>query len=157
MMKHSTCTASIRRASSCRAGCADRSGDPVTTAGSTIRQVTAPVVRRIFALNVQERLGTTAIAKQLRSEDAPGPTAGWGHPAVLRILTNPTYLGRVRWRDQVFDAAHEPSIDPATFDGAQAILAKRGDDVPRRRGNPSDFLLSGLVRCANTAARRTSG
>jgi site-specific DNA recombinase len=47
-------------------------------------QVTAPVVRRIFALYVQDRLGTTAIAKQLRAEGAPGPTAGWGHPAVHR-------------------------------------------------------------------------
>jgi site-specific DNA recombinase len=63
------------------------------------------------------------------------------------ILTNPTYTGKIRWRDKTFDAQHEPLIDELTFARAQAILRERGDDVSRRRGNASDFLLSGLVRC----------
>jgi site-specific DNA recombinase len=109
--------------------------------------VAAPVIRRIFVLYIGERLGTIAIANRLRAEQAPAPSAGWGHPAVHRALTNPTYLGRIRWRDQEFESTHEPLIDRATFDQAQALLAERGDDVSRRRGNPSDFLLSGVIRC----------
>jgi site-specific DNA recombinase len=111
--------------------------------------VSAPVVRRVSHLYVHERLGTIAIAKQLRAEHAPAPTAGWGHPAVHRILTNPTYLGRVRWREQVFDSTHEPLIDQDTFDQAQAILAERSSEASQRRGNASDFLLSGLLRCGH--------
>jgi site-specific DNA recombinase len=111
--------------------------------------VTAPVVRRIFSLYTRDRLGTVAVAQQLRAEGAPAPSAGWGHPAVHRVLTNPTYLGRIRWRDQIFDASHEPLIDQELFDQAQAILSERGEDASRRRGNPSDFLLSGLVRCGS--------
>jgi hypothetical protein len=42
----------------------------------------------IYRLYTQDRLGTIAIAHQLRAEHAP--TAGWGHPAVHRVLTNPT-------------------------------------------------------------------
>jgi site-specific DNA recombinase len=34
-----------------------------------------------------------------------------------------------------------------TFEKAQEILRRRGEDASLRRGNPSDFLLSGLVRC----------
>jgi site-specific DNA recombinase len=109
--------------------------------------VTASVVRRIFRLYGEDRLGTIAIAHQLRAEHAPAPSAGWGHPAVHRVLTNPTYLGRIRWRDQDFESTHEPLIDQDTFDHAQAILAERGEDASRRRGNRSDFLLSGVVRC----------
>ncbi len=82
-------------------------------------------------------------------EHAPAPSAGWGHPAVHRVLTNPTYLGRIRWRDQDFLSTHEPLIDQRTFDQAQAILTERGEDASRRRGNRSDFLLSGVIRCGH--------
>jgi site-specific DNA recombinase len=109
--------------------------------------VKAPVVQRIFTLYTRERLGTIAIADQLRKDRAPAPSAGWGHPAVHFILTNPTYTGKIRWRDKTFDAQHQPIVDELTFGRAQAILRERGDDVSRRRGNASDFLLSGLVRC----------
>jgi site-specific DNA recombinase len=111
--------------------------------------ITAPIVRRIFTLYTHDRLGTIAIAHQLRAEHAPAPSAGWGHPAVHRTLTNPTYLGRIRWRDQDFASEHEPLIDQTTFDQAQAILAERSEDASRRRGNRSNFLLSGVIRCGH--------
>jgi site-specific DNA recombinase len=111
--------------------------------------VAAPTVRRIYHLYIEDRLGTIAIAHQLRAEHAPAPSAGWGHPAVHRVLTNPTYLGRIRWRDQDFLSTHEPLIDQSTFEQAQAILTERGNDASRRRGNRSDFLLSGVVRCGH--------
>jgi site-specific DNA recombinase len=111
--------------------------------------ITAPIVRRIYKLYTEDRLGTIAIAHQLRAEHAPAPTAGWGHPAVHRVLTNPTYLGRIRWRNQDFASEHEPLIDPDTFQQAQTILAERGTDASRRRGNRSDFLLSGVIRCGH--------
>jgi site-specific DNA recombinase len=109
--------------------------------------VKAPVVCRIFDLYTRKRLGTIAIANQLREESAPAPAAGWGHPAVHWIISNPTYTGRIRWRDRVFDGVHEPLVDELTFKRAQAILRERGEDISRRRGNASDFLLSGVVRC----------
>ncbi len=111
--------------------------------------ITAPVVRRIYRLYTEDRLGTIAIAHQLRTDRAPAPSAGWGHPAVHRVLTNPTYLGRIRWRDQDFESTHEPLIDQSVFEQAQAILAERGSDATRRRGNRSDFLLSGVIRCGH--------
>jgi Recombinase zinc beta ribbon domain len=37
-------------------------------------------------------------------------------------------------------------IDEFTFAKAQAILAERGEHA-KRRGNASDFILSGLLRC----------
>jgi site-specific DNA recombinase len=108
--------------------------------------VKAPVVRRVFDLYARERLGTRTIAQRLREEGAPAPSAGWGHPAVHWIITNPTYVGKIRWRDKVFDGVHEPLVDEFTFAKAQAILQERGEHA-KRRGNASDFLLSGLLRC----------
>jgi site-specific DNA recombinase len=108
--------------------------------------VKAPVVRRVFDLYARKRLGTPAIAQQLRDEGAPAPSAGWGHPAVHWIVTNPTYVGKIRWRDKVFDGVHEPLVDEFTFAKAQAIMRERGEHA-KRRGNASDFILSGLLRC----------
>jgi site-specific DNA recombinase len=108
--------------------------------------VKAPVVRRIFDIYTRRRLGTRTIAGLLRDEGAPAPSAGWGRPAVHWIVTNPTYIGRVRWRDRTFQGVHEPLVDEDIFERAQAILAERSDHA-KRRSNASDFLLSGLLRC----------
>jgi site-specific DNA recombinase len=108
--------------------------------------VKAPVVQRVFDLYARKRLGTRTIAQKLAEEGAPAPSAGWGHPAVHRIISNPTYAGKIRWHDRVFDGVHEPLVDEFTFAKAQAILRERGEHA-KRRGNASDFLLSGLLRC----------
>ena len=108
--------------------------------------VKAPVVRRVFDLYVRQRLGTRTIAQQLRDACAPAPSAGWGHPGVHWIISNPTYVGKIRWRDKIFDGIHEPLVDEFIFAKAQAIREERADHA-RRRGNTSDFILSGLLRC----------
>jgi hypothetical protein len=50
------------------------------------------------------------------------------------IISNPTYVGKIRWRDKVFDGVHEPLVDEFTFAKAQATLAERGEHA-KRRGN----------------------
>jgi hypothetical protein len=92
----------------------DRRGEPAHLAPLSTRAAESvlqgPVVRRIFDLYARKRLGTIAIANLLRDESAPAPAAGWGHPAVHWMISNPTYAGRIRWRDRLFDGAHEPLI-----------------------------------------------
>jgi site-specific DNA recombinase len=107
----------------------------------------APIVQRVFQLYVRERLGTVAIARRLAAEQALAPPRGWQPAVVQWLLTNEAYLGRVHWRGQSYPGLHEPLVDEHTFTRVQALLAERGEDVARRRGNASDFLLSGVVRC----------
>jgi site-specific DNA recombinase len=111
--------------------------------------VQAPVVRRVFDLYVRERLGTVSVARRLSDEQAPAPPRGWQPAAVQWLLSNEAYLGRVHWRGQSYAGLHEPIVDEETFARAQALLAERGEDVARRRGNASDFLLSGVLRCGH--------
>jgi site-specific DNA recombinase len=110
--------------------------------------VKAPVVRRIFHLYAEGKLGTTAIARALDTEGAPPPRKqGWSPNALQLILANPAYRGLVRWNGETHPGLHDPLVDAETFEAAQEILRRRGEDASLRRGNPSDFLLSGLVRC----------
>jgi site-specific DNA recombinase len=110
--------------------------------------VKAPVVRRIFQLYAEGKLGTTAIARTLEAEGAPAPRKhGWSPNALQLILANPAYRGLVRWNGEIHPGLHQPLVDEDPFEKAQEILRRRGEDASLRRGNPSEFLLSGLVRC----------
>ena len=110
--------------------------------------VKAPIIRRIFGLYADGKLGTTAIARILESEGAPSPRkTGWSPNALRVILANPAYTGLVRWNQDTHPGLHEPLIDDHLFEQAQQILRRRGEDATLRRGNPTDYLLSGLVRC----------
>ncbi|MGH3042210.1 MAG: recombinase family protein, partial [Gaiellaceae bacterium] len=44
-------------------------------------------------------------------------------------------------------ATDEPLVAQELFERTQQILRRRGENASPRRVNPSDFLLSGLVRC----------
>ena len=107
----------------------------------------APVVRRVFQLYTRDRLGTTSIARLLTEECAPAPTRGWQPAVVQWVLENEAYLGRVHWRGQSYPGLHEPLVDEPTFQAAQVLLRERGQDLALRRGNRSEFLLSGVMRC----------
>ncbi len=63
------------------------------------------------------------------------------------MLSNQAYVGRVHWRDQTFPGLHEPLIEQATFDQAQALWKERGESLAMRAASRADFLLTGLMRC----------
>jgi site-specific DNA recombinase len=108
----------------------------------------AALVPVIFDLYVDHRLGAKSIAVWL-TDRGHRTRAGrpWSHEAVLPILRNHVYLGEVFFRDTWYPGQHQPLIDQATFDAAQALLTERGDAHAKRASNASEYLLSGRVRC----------
>ena len=110
--------------------------------------VQAVVVRRIFDLYVSGRKGIKSIANILNAEGFATKTGmPFAHPIVHSILNNPIYAGRVRFRGQQFSGLHEAPVDEDTHERAQALLAERSESHALRRGNPSDYILSGVMRC----------
>ena len=117
--------------------------------------VKAPVVRRVFDLYTRKRLGTRTIAQQLRDEGAPAPSAGWGHPAVHWIINNPTYVGKIRWRDKRLRrraraARRRVHLRQSAGDHARARRARQA----ARQRHPTS--CSPACCAAVSAARRTS-
>lgn len=63
----------------------------------------APIVKKIFEWSVKERLTPGKIAKRLDSMGVPTYTgsAEWSIATIKTILSNPTYIGKVRWNDRI--------------------------------------------------------
>jgi site-specific DNA recombinase len=109
----------------------------------------APLVPVIFDRYAHGREGARALAVWL-NEGGHRTKAGrpWSHTAVLTVLRNPVYVGKVFFRDALHDGPHEHLVDGPLFERVQALLSERGEDYSKRASATSPFLLAGLVVCA---------
>ena len=68
--------------------------------------------------------------------------------AVKAILVNPLYIGKIRYKEEIYDGQQDAVIDEALWEQVQAALEK---NLPRRRNFQQQmqhvFILQGLVRC----------
>ena len=113
-----------------------------------INETEATVVRIVFDLYVNQRLGSKAIAKWLNENGHRNRNGKLWHPnSVLDGLRNRTYIGELFFRQTWYIAPHEPVIALDLFERAQKLLAERGEQHRLRRSNTSDYLLSGVIVC----------
>lgn len=128
----------------------------------------ADTVRRIFAAFVAGQ-GVVAIARQLAAEGVRTRRGSVpGNRWVKYILQNPVYIGKLRWSHDgkvdyvagkgtenavLVDGGFEPLVDRATWDAAQARLARQAAAMPyTRQEQTGDWMLKGLVRCSACGA-----
>ena len=81
--------------------------------------------------------------KQKRKNHPGGRIFSDGH--FRNILINPTYIGKVRHNNEIFEGKHEAIIDMCTWEKTQALVKKNG--VNRRHGKNVMYpsLLTGLI------------
>ena len=113
----------------------------------------AAAVQNVFRLFLA---GTTLgrIADALNA-DPSLPRINYTASQVRRIIDNPIYIGRMRWKGEIIDMANPvPLVDAETFAAAQAIRArtKRTSD---QTSVVSATLLSGLLYCGVCGRRYT--
>ncbi len=108
----------------------------------------AEVVRRIFELYTTKQMGAEAIAKLLNAEGHRTKNGlPFARPIVLAILANPIYVGSIVFRGATSTGLHDPIVEQSVFEAAARILEERAESQALRRGHPTDYLLSGLIRC----------
>jgi site-specific DNA recombinase len=108
----------------------------------------AALVRRIFRVYVDHRLGSAAISSLLN--DAGQLTSRgrqWTPNRVLGVLRNPTYIGQLPFNGERHQANHEPIIDRELFERAQLLLQERSESPRAQAANASDYLLTSFLRC----------
>jgi len=64
-----------------------------------------------------------------------------------KLLTNVLYLGKMPYKDQVFEGEHEPIVDEDLFGRVQGLLARNRHSGGKYVRNKYGALLKGLVRC----------
>jgi site-specific DNA recombinase len=122
-----------------------------------INEEEAAMVRAIFALYLQYRGLLPVLAelarrgwrtKQTRTKE--GHIHG-GRPftrsSLYRLLTNVTYIGRVRYRSEIHPGEQPAIIDHRTWQEVQAFLVNNGPGRTGTARTPSEALLQGLLYC----------
>lgn len=66
---------------------------------------------------------------------------------VFRLLTNPIYCGKVRFRNQIYDGEHEAIIDVQIWERVEQILTSNGHSGGREVRNRFNVVPKGLLRC----------
>lgn len=132
----------------------------------------APIVKNIFDWSVHEHLTAGKICKRLNALSVPTYSGDpeWSISTVKTILTNPTYIGKVRWNDRMqvktmvdgklvksrprsnhtdqymlYEGKHEALVDEITFHAASSRFRSDKTKSNLKLANP----LAGLLVCAN--------
>jgi site-specific DNA recombinase len=64
-----------------------------------------------------------------------------------KLLTNVTYVGKLRYKDEVHDGEHAAIVDAAVWERVQALLQRNGRSGGAEVRNKFGALLKGLLRC----------
>ena len=116
----------------------------------------AEIVKRIYKMYLS---GTSInkIKETLNSEGHIGNKKNWSDTRIRYILSNPTYLGKIRYDGKTYDGKFSPIIDEETFNKTQNELKERQTATYKRfnmklRPFQSKYMLSGLLRCGYCGA-----
>src|SRR5215471_17300177 len=117
----------------------------------------AAQVRAIFGLYL-ELQGLFPVVEELarrgwtnkRWTNRQGCEAG-GEPftrtSLYRLLTNVAYIGKVRYKGEVYAGEHPPLVDVELFQRVQALLRQNKASGGAEVRNAFGFVLKGLLRC----------
>lgn len=66
---------------------------------------------------------------------------------VSRILNDPLFIGKTRYKKQIYEGQHPAILSKELFEAAQEILRNNNVTKTGYRQNDNTFLLKGLVKC----------
>lgn len=71
----------------------------------------------------------------------------WTHVKVKRILENITYIGKVKYRNEIFEGEHIPILPEELFYKAQEALEERTNKKDNTRPFQGLYMLSHIAKC----------
>jgi site-specific DNA recombinase len=118
----------------------------------------AEQVRQIFDLYLEQRALMPTVQELSRRGwtnkrwTTKRQTVRGGRPfnktRLYDLLTNPAYIGKVRYKDEVHEGEHDAIVDEAVFEKVHAQLRKNYRTGGSEHRNKYGALLRGILRCA---------
>ncbi|HEY7314322.1 MAG TPA: recombinase family protein [Gemmataceae bacterium] len=99
-----------------------------------------PVLQELEKRGWTNKRWTTRAGKQCGGQP-------FSKSSLHRLLTNPIYAGKTRYKDEVHDGEHTAIIDAETFQRVQAVLLRNGRTGGAPVRNQFGAVLKGLLRC----------
>lgn len=75
--------------------------------------------------------------------------------SLFSLLTNPTYVGKVKHNGSIYAGEHEAIVDEKAWQRVQKLLRRNGTTRGRATRNKHGALLRGLLWCASCDTRMT--
>ena len=79
----------------------------------------------------------------------------WGSRDIKRMLTNPAYIGYVRFRGETYQGSHTPIISQDQWERVQNLIGDKPQKPHMRPENKLNHWLSGIARCAHCGSSMT--
>ena len=103
----------------------------------------APLIKKLFEAYSTGRFTLREVREKFLTLGLQGKT-GLSISNCQVILTNPIYIGLIRWHGEIFEGKHEPIISKKLFDICQEVMSRKSK--PKSRGLKS-YLYRGFFRC----------
>lgn len=124
-----------------------------------INEAESKVVKEIFELYTTGRYGMSKVAKILNQKGIKTKSgADWNMQTIRYVLTNPIYIGTMRYnyrvnKERYFETkgAAPAVISESLFEEVQKLVSKRSALHPRKATSP--HLFAGVARCARCGSR----
>lgn len=124
--------------------------NPVTKS-IEIDEITAEVVRMIYAKYLHGDMGYQAITNWLESKKIPAPRAKhWNRSTVLKILTNSVYAGYREHNGVLNEGKHKGIVSIEEWESTHKLISSRQNSTPSKIHSG---LISGLIFCTECGAR----
>ena len=134
-------------------------GYDVTPTGSrlTVNEEEAERVRTIFALYLENQSVLATVQELSRRgwtnkrwitrDGRPYGGSAFNKNSLWHLLNNVTYLGKVKYKDEVHQGEHPAIIDLDTWKRAQALMRHNGRLGNTPQHSTYEAFLKGLLRC----------
>jgi site-specific DNA recombinase len=110
-----------------------------------VDESTAPFIRRMFKLYASGEYALTDLTETLYQEGLRRKSGNKIHKSRIHLmLSDPFYIGDIRWQGKILPGKHEPLIERDLYDQVQRVLS--GKSVHRH--NNHAFTFKGLLHCS---------
>ena len=119
-----------------------------------IDEATAPLVKKLFETYASGETSYQAISDMANRMGLLTCRSHSIRKSWMRcLLSNPFYIGMMRYKGELYEGKHEPLVSRELFDRVQKMLHQRGRTQERPRdGDPCYF--TGMIKCGSCGSGR---